>query len=327
MSRPVNAKRAVITLSLAAALVARSGASWACSACASVGEAPPILLATSPAQPAPLVASWDVRLSSNDAASHHGDGREQITEVRLSSSVRGWPSRWFGIEATHNAIARWFTVGQGTASALVSGDVDLLARTQLRTASGSHVLGIGVGARLGLAPELVDEYGFARPVQLQVGSGGTDFVAQLEYVCSLGAAMFSASARGRYAGVGRYQWQPGPSLTTSVAGRYRFSDVVVAGASLDVRAAMIDTLDRSPVAGTGGLVLSTTPSIALRVSEGVWLAASATVALGQWWRGAAQDGLSGALSLQWTPMIPSRPTRVRSRLLQAGRDRSTRPRG
>jgi hypothetical protein len=323
----VNARTALATSSLAAALVARSAGAWACSACASVGEAPPILLATSPSQPAPLVASWDVRLSSNDAASHHGDGREQITEVRLSSSVRGWPSRWIGVEATHNAIARWFTVGQGTASALVSGDVDLLARAQLRTASGSHVVGVGLGARLGLAPELLDELGFARPVQLQVGSGAADFIAQLEYVCSVGAAMFSASARGRYAGVGRYQWQPGPSLTTSAAARYRFSDAVVAGASLDVRAAMIDTLDRSPVAGTGGLVLSTTPSIALRVSEGVWLAASATIALGQWWRGAAQDGLSGALSLQWTPMIPARPTRVRSRLLQADRDRSSPPRG
>lgn len=296
----------------------------ACAACASVGESAPVLLASNPAQPAPIVASWDLRLFES-VVSDHDHGRESSTELRLVSNTRGWFTDWLGIEATHNAVARWFSVGTTTASAFVSGDVDLLARWQWRSRSREHVLGVAVGARLGLAPALVDELGFARPVQLQVGSGSTDVLGQLEYMAAPGPWRVSASARARYATVGRYAWQPGSSLSATIGLRYLFAPWLSAGVTLEVRAALADTLDRATVEGTGGMVLSSTPSIALRLADAWWIAASTTIALGQFWRGVASDGASASISIQWSPSVPSRPTVVRPRFLQANRRSNTLP--
>jgi len=307
-----------------AALLSALGASsaWACSACASVGELPPVLLASNPSRPAPIVASWDLRLFESVVSdSHHG--REASTELRLVSSTRGWINDWVGIEATHNAVARWFTVGASSTSTFVSGDVDLLARGQWRSASRAHVVGFAAGARLGLAPELVDEFGIARPVQLQVGSGSVDFLGQLEYVGAIDSFRVNASARARYASVGRYSWQPGPSLSASSGVRYVFAPWVTAGVSVDVRAALVDTLDRAPVEATGGVVLAATPSLAFRLAESFWIAASVSVVLGQFWRGVASDGTSATLSIQWSPTLPSRPTIIRPRFLQADRGSHT----
>ena len=272
-----------------------------------------------PSVPAPLLAAWDLRLSTSNAASQHG-GRESVTELRESSTVRGWPTRFFGIEASHSAIGRWFTVGNSDATAFVAGDLDLLARLQARVSDGRHILGLALGARFGTAPELRDEYGFARAVQLQVGSGGVDFLAQLEYVCAVDRVTIAASLRGRYAGVGRYQWQPGASLSAALSARYRFTDAITAGVSLETRAALQDTLDRAPVTGTGGLVLAAAPNVSFRVLEGLWIGASASITLGQWWRGVALDGFAGSLSAQWTPRVPTPSTVVRRRLMRASRE-------
>lgn len=325
MSAPVKTPRALGSIGtlIALALVASSRAAIACSSCGSVGDASPALLVANPSVPAPLLAAWDLRLSTSNAASQHG-GRESVTELRASSTVRGWPARLsaigLGIEASHSAIGRWFTVGNSDATAFVAGDLDLLGRLQARLSEGRHVLGVGVGARFGTAPELIDEFGFARAVQLQVGSGATDVLAQLEYMCSIDKVALAASVRGRYAGVGRYQWQPGASLSATLSARYRFTDAITAGVSVDTRAALQDTMDRAPVDGTGGLVLAASPNVSFRVLEGLWIGASASVTLGQWWRGVAQDGFAGSLSLQWTPMVPTPSTVVRRRLIRASRE-------
>lgn len=299
-----------------------SASAEACSACASVGEPAPVLLASNPSRPAPIVASWDLRWFES-VVFDRDHGREASAELRLVSNTRGWLNDWLGVEATHNAVARWFTVGTATASVLVSGDVDLLARAQWRSAARAHVVGIAAGARLGLAPALVDEFGIARPVQLQVGSGALDFLGQLEYVGMFDGFRVSASARARYATEGRYRWQPGPSLSASTGVRYVFAPWIAAGVSVDVRAALADTLDRAPVEATGGVVLTATPSIAFRLAESLWIAASASVVLGQFWRGVASDGTSATLSVQWSPTLPSRPTVIRPRFLQANRGSNT----
>lgn len=313
----------VTTVVLALSLVAGPRAAHACSSCGSVGDASPALLVANPSVPAPLLAAWDLRLSTSNAASQHG-GRESVTELRESSTVRGWPLRFFGIEASHSAIGRWFSVGNSEATAFVSGDFDLLGRLQARLSNGHHLLGLGLGARFGTAPELRDEYGFARAVQLQVGSGAADFLAHLEYVCAMDKVTIAASLRGRYAAAGRYQWQPGASLSASFSARYRFTDAITAGVSVDTRAALRDTLDRAPVEGTGGLVLAASPAVSFRVIDGLWIGASASFTLGQWWRGVAQDGVAGSLSVQWTPMIPTPSTVVRRRMIRASRDDSQR---
>jgi hypothetical protein len=150
-------------------------------------------------------------------------------------------------------------------------------------------------------------------------------LAQFEYVGVLEHFIVSASMRARYATEGRYRWQPGPSLSASSGVRYLFAPWIAAGVSVDVRAALADTLDRARVEATGGLVLSVTPSVALRPTESLWIAASSSVVLGQFWRGAASDGTTFTLTVQWSPMLPSRPTIIRPRLLQADHRSTTAP--
>ncbi len=319
-------QKLVVVAALAGATFIEAPRADACSSCSSVGDAQPVMLVANPARPSPWTTGWEVRAASSDAASHHG-GRERVIDLRATTGVRAWPVRWLAIEASHSAIARWFTVGSSMASAFVSGDLDAFARLQWQSAARAQLFAAAVGARFGTAPALLDEFAIARPTNLQVGSGGTDFLAYLEYMGIRGPWTIGASTRARYASAGRFQWQPGASLSASVAARHQFAAWLSAGVSVDARGALVDRLDGQQVEGTGGVVLAATPSIAFRPSDSWWISASAQIAIAQWWRGAAQDGLSLAVSVQWTPMIPTRSSVVRPRFLQAKRGLAHAPRG
>jgi hypothetical protein len=300
----------------------------ACGACASVGETPSIVAppAATTTASAPLQLQWELRGAGTEAASHHG-GRERITEVRLSSTVRGWVRPWLAIEATHNAIARSVSAGSLSYGLLATGDADLLARLQWRRGAGPDALALAAfaGVRIGLAPEVLDELGIARAVQFQLGTGSSDPIVGAELTGAFGPLALSASARGRYPSMGRYHWQPGVSIAASFAARYRFDDRFSAGVSLDPRAALRDVMDGAPVENTGGVVLGLTPSVRVQLTN-VWaITAATTIPLGQWLRGAAQDQWAASLAVQCAPTITiaapaaERARESRPRFLRADR--------
>ncbi|MBL8684322.1 MAG: hypothetical protein JNK05_34425 [Myxococcales bacterium] len=322
------------------AIACVSALSWgqralACGACASVGEAPSIVapIATTTATNTPIQLQWETRAASSEAASHHG-GRERITEARLSTTVRGWLRPWLAIEATHNAIARSVAAGVMSYGLLATGDADALVRLAWRRSSQPDALSLALyaGVRLGLAPEVLDEFAIARPVQFQLGTGSSDPVVGAELSSSIGPVSLSASARARYPSMGRYNWQPGASISASFAARYRFDQRVSASASLDPRAALQDRLDGAPVVNTGGIVLGLTPAVRVQLSDAWALTAATTVPLGQWLRGAAQDQWSFALAVQCAPVVRAvvdaprpaqRPRFLRAAIDALPADRST----
>lgn len=303
----------------------------ACGACASVGETPSIVAPAASslgAQRPPLQLQWEIRGAGLEAASHHG-GRERITEARLSSTVRGWVRPWLAIEATHNAIARSVAAGAMSYGLVATGDADVFMRLAWRRSPSPEALSLALyaGVRLGLAPEVLDEFAIARPVQFQLGTGSSDPVVGAELSASLGPLSLSASTRARYPTAGRYHWQPGASITTSLAARYRFDDRLSAGVSLDPRAALQDTLDGAPVVNTGGIVLGLTPSVRAALATEWALTAATTIPLGQWLRGAAQDQWSFAIAVQCSPSFApssaesSRNSQGRPRFLRASGSR------
>jgi hypothetical protein len=344
------ARVVVFSSSLCAlSIVASSRAARACGTCASVGEAAPVSFnaAPTPVDPAgrgttdpsanvdasrPLWALWDLRGASGEAVGHHGS-RERVSEVRLATALRGWALPWLGVEAVHQAVARLYVLHGQSRWFVANGDAELALRAQLRVERETHVhlASAAIGARFGLAPEVLDEFGFARPVQLQVGSGATDPIVSLEYMGVVGALSLGASARARIASLGRYQWRPGPSLSSSLSARYRFVERLFAGLSVDARGAGVDSLDGAPVAGTGGLVLSLTPSASVRPHDHWLVTAALSIPIGQWMRDGAWDGPSFSLTVQWTPAITRpaarSPLEGRPRFLRARVPRPTALRG
>jgi hypothetical protein len=104
--------------------------------------------------------------------------------------------------------------------------------------------------------------------------------------------------------------------------RHRFTDWLFAGVSLDPRMALADTLDGAVVEGTGGVVLSASPTIAVRPAPEWTVTMGVSLALGQWLRGGSEDGLGFSASVQWVPSVGAR--RERPRLLHAGAESARR---
>lgn len=251
-------------------------------------------------QQTPFTLGTEFRALSVNANTDHG--HEQLFDGRLVQLLRIQPRPWLSLDGVYSSTARYFTANQQGHSIFAPVDLELAARIQPSTPQG-HRLVLGAGIKLGLAPSLLDELGFNRPIQLQINAASPSVLANVEYQGTIGAWTGFSSLRALLPSTGRFHWRQGASLQASVGFRYRFNSYVLAGVSVDPRAVLADTVELMTITGTGGVILSTTPTLLIQPSPTVTLSFAMSFPVAQWYRQGTLDGIGFSLGFQWTPVF------------------------
>ena len=227
-------------------------------ACVTCGAGDPTLTVMG-AEP-PLAGR--VRASLGVATLWDRVGETRLVEGRADLSISYAPADWVTLSATLPPLLRDLRDAQRARyTTLGPGDGEVRARflwLRDRAFAPSHVFGPSVGLRVPTSLDHADARGLL-PVDAQSGAGALAPLLGLQYGHFADPWALFASATVSLPFAGRYADTPGPSLSTTVAGQYRFDRAFTLRAAIDTRPKLRWSLRRVLVGDRMGLLLLISP--------------------------------------------------------------------